>query len=504
MRALNADERRITEKLLLPDHPRRALTHEQELFKWLQTSESPDEAEAIKSLRGSINANTFRVIRNNLYRKMLSGMHDTDGKAIFETYFHDKMKEAYMLQQKGLSEEAFHLFSRMAEEAEQRERYVACLQALGAQLWLANLTQGNRAAASVTNLRKRITFTAELILQSYELQGMYAETALIAVRTFMLRKKADLVKVKKMLRHPLMRQNFDNSPGFIRVYASLSRYNLLLLSGRFQEAFHCYRDFYRFMRKRFLAGKSQAAELINAGMDYCTACINAGKIAEGEKAIRDFSVFRKNFAPLDKSLEGIEVYYRSYCLCRQEKYDLSLAEHCDLLAFINTSSNAEPASQLLKGMQLTAALLHAKNNRKEEAIRLFESIASMKSTIALRAEAVDGAKMLRVIYGYEFSAERRRKKVIIRDFIFQTRTKQYYATMRKSTDNYALEKRILRFFLNQKQEMLKTEVLGMLNKLQQDVQRMKLKPENLYMKSMLKFLQFEKWIEDYKKKLEED
>src|SRR5687767_1201162 len=109
LRTLNAEEKKVTEKLLLPDHPRRTPTHEQKLFRWLQASEYPNEAEAIKSLHGSIDANTFRVVRNNLYRKMLIGMREAEDKELFEIHFHDKMKEGYVLQQKGLSEEAFHL-----------------------------------------------------------------------------------------------------------------------------------------------------------------------------------------------------------------------------------------------------------------------------------------------------------------------------------------------------------------------------------------------------------
>src|SRR6185436_13240809 len=113
----------------------------------------------------------------------------------------------------------------------------------------------------------------------------------------------------------------------------------------------------------------------------------------------------------------------------------------------------------------------------------------------------DGAKLLRVIYGYEFSLEYRRKKVVFKDLLFQTRARQYYASLRKSPDNYSLEKRILRFFINLKREMLKTEVLCALEKLWQEMKQMKLQPENIYIKSMLKFVQFEKWMDEFKKKL---
>ncbi len=497
IRTLTAEEKKIILKLLQPDHPANIPTNEQRLFDWFGKSEVPDESEAIKSLYNKVDVKTFRVIRNSLYKKIMLGLRDIEDKSLIEKSFHERMEEAYVLQKKGLSAEAFSIFKKIATDAEKLERYYAHLQALGAQLWLLNLTGGNKAIETVASLRRELSKTALLIHEIHELHAIYSQTTKIGVRSFMLRSKSDIQIIKELGKHPLLKQRSGRQPYFVSAYTSLSRYNLLLLSGKFEEAYHCYKPFYYLTKERFENGQGLPMEIISAGMDYSMACINTNRYEEGSRTMDTFSSMRQQFAPLDKSLLGLEIYFRSYYMTKQGGYDLSCPEHQALLNFQKTLSPDDPAFQFLKGLQLVVAELYERNNQHEKAIDLLEKIAAIKSTVEMRAEVVDAAKLMRVMYGAARYIQLRGRRIRISDELFSIRAGQYYESLKKSRDNYCLEKRILRFFIHLKDQMPIAAADNAIRKLKNEIDVMHQEPDNLYMKSMLRIIDFDNWLNHF-------
>ncbi len=495
-KTLTDDEIHRINEILNNENP----TQEKRFFDYLLQSEKYDGREALRRA-GVKKAGVLKVIKSELRQKIMNVLRT--GKAENRSIVFARLLEEHEIcLSRGLIMAAYKTSERAEKMAMKYGAPLYKIHALNNRIHLMQFAEGGQAQQKIIKLSEELYKTGKETAAMFEAHHFYARAQRIMARTAFLRSKEDIKTVRQLMSHPFYRENENNRPYHTRCFLLMAHHWILTLKGDFRQALKYQHRFYLLVKERMNRGIAEATEILGMYMDYLTACLLASDYALFDKAMREYSGLRTQFFPGDMNYEGIEIYFESYSLYYRNNYSLHEREYQRLLDFYGKNrSSPHIYSVTLRGMEFLIAFLYYKNQMFEEGLAVCERLIAIKSTTPVRADDVEYGKLLHLILLFDSSALVKSKKVFFRNVVFKIRAGQYYESVRKSSDNYSLEKRVFRFFINIKDGQSLASLRKAAEEFGSDIRQMKAAPQNEYISVMLKMFPLENWLEDFRAKI---
>lgn len=497
-KTLTDDEIHRINGILNNEHP----TQEKKFFDYLLQSENYDGREALRSA-GVKKAGVLKVIKSELRQKIMNVLRT--GKAANRSIvFARLMEEHEICLSRGLIMAAYKTSEKAEKMAMKYGAPLYKIHALNNRMHLMQFAEGRQAQQKIIRLSEELYKAGKETSAMFEAHHFYARAHRVMARTAFLRSNDDIKTIRQLTRHSFYHENENKRPYHTRCFLLMARHWILTLKGNFRQALKQQHWFYLLVKERMDRGIAEPTEILGMYMDYLTACLLAADYALFDKALREYSGLRKRFFPGDMNYEGIEIYFESYSLYYRNNYSLHEPEYQRLIDFYGKNrSSPQIYSVTLRGMEFLIAFLYYKSQMFDEALAACERLVAVKSTTPVRADDVEYGKLLHVILLFDSSVLVKSKKVFFRNAVFKIRAGQYYESVRKSPDNYSLEKRVFRLFINMKDGQSLATLGKAVKTLGSDIRQMKAAPGNEYMTVLLKMFPLENWLEEFSAKIRE-
>jgi len=463
------------------------------LFEMLRMDQTYNEGDILRTL--GIKPESLAVIKSNLYSGILESLRISAPPSRPERAIAIMIEQAEILIGKGLFKEAQQLLLK----AEQQAKSDNAFYHMGIiKSWLVVLLQyftDDTFHEKATRFFEEIIQNANDILVSQKIYGMYVVTTTLVMKGNFGRNNHDTELLEKIIDNELFRSDNLNYRHKTKVHLLATKAHYYFHKGELEKSYGYSLALWNEIKKHQKeTGKEDATALLNVSMELMTAACNVKKFDEALACLAQFKKIAGRYFQGNAYYEGIHLYF--LCQINDMKRGVKTGDpgFRGLMDFRNSEIFSRIPPQVSRGIDFLIADIFLSNGKFEESLVHSGKLALEKSTSMTRLDQLTSGRILHLMAMFETTYESKGKVFRCKNTLMHVRAKQFYETVRKLEDNYQYERLIFRFFMHLPEKTEAKELVRIFEKLNEDIDRLKSKPGNEYIRIMLLALDLQKWI----------